>query len=97
MVADPNSSMLGRVLTELSDLRDELKVVRESVIRMETHGYGQQIAELRLDSRETRDKVLVIETKGKIAAGVVAAAVSVLVMVLGGVFLYALHIPVHIG
>lgn len=93
----PEQTFAARIFAELADLRDEIKVVRESVIRMETHGYGLQIEELRKDTRDTREKVLVIETKGKMAAGVVAAGVSVISMVIGGLVLYALNVPVHIG
>jgi hypothetical protein len=98
MAADSDIAVLYRaVLDQLESLRQEIQTVREAVIRMETHGYGVQIEELRRESRETRDKVLVIETKGRMASGVVAAAVSVAIMVAGGIILYALNIPVHVG
>lgn len=92
-----NSTILRAVLDQLESLRVEIQTVREAVIRMETHGYGVQIEELRREARETREKVLVIETKGRMASGVIAACVSVAVMVAGGIILYALNIPVHVG
>jgi len=88
---------LRAVLEELTDLRSKIEVVREAVIRMETHGYGVQIEELRRDARDTREKVIVIETKGRMAAGVIAAAVSIAVMVVGSAILYAMNIPLHVG
>ena len=90
------STILRAVLDQLESLRTEIQTVREAVIRMETHGYGSQIEELRSETRETSEKVLVIETKGRMASGVIAAGVSVAVMVAGGLILYALNVPVHL-
>lgn len=95
MAADAEgNTILRAVLDQLESLRQELQTVREAVIRMETHGYGLQIEEIRRESREVRDKVLVIETKGRMASGVIAAGVSVCVMVAGSLILYALKIAV---
>lgn len=98
MAADnTDNAILRAVLDQLESLRQEIQTVREAVIRMETHGYGSQIEELRRESRETRDKVLIIETKGRVASGVVAAGVSLAVMVAGSLILYVLQVPAHVG
>lgn len=73
----------------------QLAEVRDSVVRMETHGYQVQIAEVRLEARTLRDKVLVIETQSKIFAAGVAAGVSIFVALFTWVLAYWMHIPVR--
>ena len=75
---------------QLTTQAEELRELREALIRIETHGYNAQIGDLRLETRGVRDKVIVLETQGRFFAAGVAAGVSVIVSVLSGLMLWAL-------
>jgi hypothetical protein len=72
---------------QLADQAKEMRAVRESVIRLETHGYGEQLSDARKDIKSVRDKVIVLETQGKFFSGGIAAAVAVITSVLTAMIL----------
>lgn len=75
---------------ELRRQADKLQDVRERLIRLETVSLGEKLEKLENDLAETNERLIVMETQGKVYATGVAAAVSILVSVFSGMILWLL-------
>lgn len=73
--------ILAALEAKIDTLSGEVRAVRESVIRMETHGYSEQIRELRVQQLDTKKDVIVLQTQGRMYTAGVAAVVAVIVAV----------------
>lgn len=74
---------------EIRAQRLEIATLKETVIRMETHGYHEQIKDLREEAKFLRDEMIVMKTKGQVFSAGVAAGISVVVSVVAGLVLWA--------
>jgi hypothetical protein len=82
----------NEVLTLLIRMQDQLHDVRDRLIRLESHRYGETLDDLKSRVEDTTIRVTVLETKGSVFAAGVAAAVSVGVSVMSGILVYALRL-----
>lgn len=84
---DLHTSLLLEIQKQVAGLSAQTSDVRERVIRLETHGYGERLLRLEQESDDRHDslraahealqaKVIVLETQGKFFTTGIAAAVS---------------------
>ncbi|MGZ9074168.1 MAG: hypothetical protein ACXW13_00160 [Burkholderiaceae bacterium] len=81
--------LLKLIQAQLSEQAKDIRALRETVIRLETHGYHEQINSLREEAKGLRDKIIVLETQGQFFSAGVAAGVSIVVTVIGGLLVWA--------
>lgn len=83
----------GEILALLIRMQDQLHDVRERLIRLESHGYGEALAEVKMKTDDNTIRITVLETKGSIFAAGVAAAVSIGVSLVSAALLYLFKLP----
>lgn len=83
--------LLKTIQAQLVEQAAEIRALRETVIRLETHGYQEQIVGQRQEVQCLRDKIIVLETQGQFFSAGVAAGVSIIVTVVGGLVLWAVR------
>lgn len=89
-------AMLKQVLTKSEEQAEamrlqaiEVRQLRDAVVRLETHGYHEQIKDLRQEAQFLRDEIIVMKTKGQVFSAGVAAGISILISVISGVLLWS--------
>lgn len=77
--------LLRSIQDQLKEYGKELKAVSATVIRLEERSHGEDVAKLQNTVQTLNDRIIVLETNGKVFAGGVSFAVAVIVSIISAV------------
>lgn len=70
--------LLESINTQLGSVTEQVRDVRERLIRLESHGYSERLAKIEEDQADARDRLTILETKGQSITAVISAGAAVL-------------------
>jgi predicted nuclease with TOPRIM domain len=82
---------LSRIQADLDETKKDVRALRESVIRIETHAFTDQLKDVRGQNSELRERLIVLETQGRVFSAGIAAGVSIIVAVIASAISYAMR------
>lgn len=80
--------LLESINTQLSEVKEQTRDVRERLIRLESHGYADRLAKIEGELDDTRNRLTILETRGQSITAIISAAAAVLTTAVTSAVLY---------
>lgn len=80
--------LLESINTQLSEVKEQTRDVRERLIRIESHGFAERLAKIEGELDDTRNRLTILETRGQSITAVISAAAAVLTTSVTSAILY---------
>jgi hypothetical protein len=80
--------LLESINNQLGSANEQIRDVRERLIRLESHGYAERIGKVEDDLVTVKTRVTILETRGQSVTAVISAGASILTTMIASAILY---------
>ena len=80
--------LLESINSQLANQSEQIRDVRERLIRLESHGYAQRLGKVEDELDAVRNRITILETKGQTTTAVIGSAAAVLTTAVTSAVLY---------